>query len=564
MFIKNYYLNIDYNMFKASASGTYVPSKSQSVKPDVVSDVSPLEQIRLLIPSFVGFVDPQESYMKLAVNLSGVRGQPVPDPVAGVHAFFRNWICRDGGNSATLETLEDYNAMVGSLNPFTEQSTITHLRELFAGVQETENRDGTSLYYGAPASLAGTTQTAPSTTRRVTTTPQIQFRPMLGCMSNQVVPVSLLNGMRMSIDTEDPSRALRYLTNDGSKDADTPVTVAQAKLASADDRTGVAGFDTNFFEIDTDIVTDNTGKGNPFSIDDILYTSKPDGSVEQKLGVVIGFRSSNAGTALLPVYVPQRDVGTGLLSAVDIGDLVYYKFADRVIAFNNLLGQADLGAIGTGTLNIPAPSYTLSGIEYLAQSVNPPDDYVEGMMKKAMTSEGVSLDYLSCDLFRHNQSNIEGIVQAQIPTLATRGKSIICQPLPVAWYRDMSQSSLSGIPDGARNYQFIFGSNLIPSRPAELGRYSQTLPRNEPLHTSEIQKALININKTVFNLQKIDEHFVIARGFNKYGQITNFSEATMSLRVDYGASASQVKIFNNFVWSLRRLTISKGMVSVMN
>ena len=235
-------------MFKASGSGVYVPSKSQSVKPDVVSDVSPMEQIRLLIPSFVGFVDPQESYFKCSVKLNNVRGQPVPDPVAGIHSLFRTWICRDGANQATLESLEDYNAMVGSLNHYTEQTSIQHIRELFSGVQETENRNGGSLYYSGPSDLNGASQVAPNQTLRETTTPQIQFRPMLGCMSNQVVPVNLLNGLRMNIDTEDPARALRYISKDGSQG--NGVKSGQAKTAATDDqRTGVAGFGTHLIPL---------------------------------------------------------------------------------------------------------------------------------------------------------------------------------------------------------------------------------------------------------------------------------------------------------------------------
>tara|TARA_R110002153_G_scaffold149145_2_gene300571 strand:+ start:2384 stop:4093 length:1710 start_codon:yes stop_codon:yes gene_type:complete len=565
---KFFFLFNNYKMFKATQSGVYVPSKSQSVKPDVVSDVSPMEQIRLLIPSFVGFVDPQESYLKCSVKLNNVRGQPVPDPAAGINSLFRNWICRDGSNTATLETLEDYNAMVGSINHFTEQSSIQHIRELFNGVQETENRAEASLYYGGPPDISAASAAAPQSLKRSTTTPQIQFRPMLGCMSNQVVPVNLMNGLRMSIDTEDTNRALRYLTNDGS-DQNKSVKAGTAKALNTDDaRTGTAGNGQQWFTMATDISTANGLNLNPFSVDDILYCSLPDNTQEQVLGVIVGFFI--AANFINISYVPQRAVGAnnGNTHTVTAGtNVVYYKFTDRQIAHTGLLGKTDEGiatGAGTGTLNVLAPTYTLSNIEYLVQSVNPPQAYVEGMLKKATTDQGISMDYLSCDLFRHNQSNKQGIVQAQIPTLATRGKSVISQPLPVDWYRDISKSSLSGVPDKARNYQFVWGSNLIPSRPAELSRYSQELPRNEALHTNELQKALININKVVYNLQKINENFIIARGFNKYGQITNFSEKTLSLRVDYNADAEYTKIFNNYVWSLRRVTIAKGIVSVMN
>jgi hypothetical protein len=556
-------------MFKAQSQGVYVPSKSQSVKPDVVSDVLPNEQIRMLIPSFVGFVDPQESYMKFNVKLSGVRGQPVPDPVCGIHSLFRNWVVRDGGNTATLETLEDYNAMVATLHPYTHQSSIEHLRELFSGTQTTENQNGASLFYGAPVSLAGADANTPAEGVRELKTPQIQFRPMLGSMATTVVPVSLLNGIRMTIDTEDPLRALRYLSQKGTKlgaeeSATNIVTISTALAIGDNNRTGNAGHNQQFFAVTTDIDTTDAGINNPFSVGDFLYRSDPTpapiGENEEKLGYIIGFY--NDGGKLAISYVPQRNVGAGLALTSNANSRVYVKGTEREVAHTGIIGKDDLANVGT--VSVGAPSYTLSNIEYLCQTVQPPASYVEGQMKKAMTEQGIQIDYLSCDLYRHNQSNTQGIVQAQIPTLATRGKSVICQPLPVQFYRTMDFSSFSGIPDSARNYQFVFGSSLIPSRPANLERYSQATPRNEALHTSELQKALVNIGRSVFNLQRIQDHFLIARGFNKYGQITDLAEQTLSLRVDYSANAGFQKIFNNFVWSLKRLIVSKGQVRVEN
>ena len=145
---------------------------------------------------------------------------------------------------------------------------------------------------------------------------------------------------------------------------------------------------------------------------------------------------------------------------------------------------------------------------------------------------------------------------------------MFCQPIPSANFRSLATSSFSGRADGARNYQFVKGTELIPSRVAPLERYSQTVgtkgqKRNEPLHTSELQKALHNIDLPPFSLQKIAESFVIARAFNKYSQITDLADETLSLRVDYDSGATQ-KIFNNFVYKLARLTIKQGQVSVIS
>ena len=174
---------------------------------------------------------------------------------------------------------------------------------------------------------------------------------------------------------------------------------------------------------------------------------------------------------------------------------------------------------------------------------------------------------MTSELHRFNQVNTNGIVQVQIPTLATRAKAIFCQPIPVANYRNLATSSFNGHPDNARNYQFVKGSELIPSRSVALERYSQavgatTQKRNEPLHTAELQKALVNIGQSVYSLQKISDDFSIARAFNKYGQITNLKDDSLSLRIDYNNGSA--KIFNNYVFKLARLTIAQGICSVVS
>jgi len=185
-----------------------------------------------------------------------------------------------------------------------------------------------------------------------------------------------------------------------------------------------------------------------------------------------------------------------------------------------------------------------------------------------MSAQGVQIDYLTSELHRHNQQATAGVIQAQIPTLAQRAKSILVQPIPTGHYRALRLSSLSGVPDSAKNYQFVKGTELIPSRLVDLERYSLAVPnsaavRNEPLHTSELQKALVNIGESVYSLQNIADNFAIARAFNKYGQITNLADDTLSLRIDYSAAGSQ-KILNCYVYKLARMSIAQGQVQVIS
>ena len=72
------------------------------------------------------------------------------------------------------------------------------------------------------------------------------------------------------------------------------------------------------------------------------------------------------------------------------------------------------------------------------------------------------------------------------------------------------------------------------------------------------------MDEKVLSLQRIPDHFTIARGLTKYGQVMDLSQSTLSLRVDYAGTAVLTKLFNNYVYGLRRLVINKDGVQAFN
>jgi len=571
-------------MFKSNSQGAYVPSISQAVRPDVVSDVKPEDQIRLLVPSFMGFVDPRETYCRFSLQMSGV-GRVIPDKNAGGHALFRNLLIRDGANSATLVSEEDYNASVAMLNPITQQSSVYDKHNLFEGVVENVNEDGadpTNLYYASPPDMTGSDEDNVVGSASATTV-KLQMPLRTKFMGGKIIPVGLLGGLRFQIDTENPLRALQYVETTGlceSTRADEfGIAIPAAQLTAGTGGTGFGVGDQKRNDADSkdgaysvklEVGTTNAQKNNPFAVGDFLFVQKTAGAdvgQEELLGVVDGFFID--GTDLGVSYVPQRPEAGGLVRAFAAGDApkVYVKPSEREIAHSAVIVRGD-GAAGSGSA--PAPSYTISDFEMVCLKVEPPQSYVDSMTKRAMSGEGVAMDYDTYTLYRHNQSNKVGLTTALIPAQQSRALSCLAQPLAVNGFRNIALSSLVGEPDNARNYQFVFGTHLIPNRVVDLARYSQQIGtglgrvfRSDALHLSELQKAILNINEPVRNLHKIHEHFAIGRAFTRYGQVFNLKDNSLSLRVDYESTASQDKIFNNYIFHKRRLLINKDGVSVL-
>ena len=572
-------------MFKSSPAGMYVPSISQSVRPDVVSDIVNEDQIRLLIPSFLSYIDPKETYLSFNLQMGGV-GRIQPDKHAGAHALFRNLLIRNGSNSTTLVNEEDYNASVAMLNPFTEQSSVESKHNLFEGVCENDNFTANtpdSLYYGTPLSLTGSSAgnavgdigVNGSNMQRKNIAIQMRLRTKF--LGDKILPVGAMQGLRFQIDTENPLRALQYLTADregvGESGVDVGVAVPAAQLAAdwaAGDQQRANSTNLGAYNVELAINTNDNQRNNPFDIGDFLYVVKSadaqlgDGEL---LGVITGFYIN--GTALGVEYVPQRGTAVGLTNTYVIADapLVYVKPSERAVSHSAVFTKADgvAGAVGTGS--VEGVSYTISDLEMKCLKVEPPEQYNDAIMRNAMSEGGLQMDYDTYTLYRHNQSNKTGLTTALIPAQQSRALSCLSQPLDQAKLRNTAVSSLVATPDDARNYQFVFGTNLIPSRVVPLERYSQALTsndrRSEAIHISELQKSILNINEPVRNLHEIARHFAIGRGFSRYGQVFNLKDQTLSLRVDYDSTASQEKLFNNYIFHKRRLIINKDGVSVV-
>tara|TARA_R110001592_G_scaffold91224_8_gene267320 strand:+ start:644 stop:2293 length:1650 start_codon:yes stop_codon:yes gene_type:complete len=546
-------------MFKANQPNSYVPSKSVAIRPEVVSDVGQNQQIRINIPSFTAFLDPNQTFIKCDLEMKDCRGQLVPDPNGGVHSLFRNVLYRDGNNATTLELNEDYNANKSLLNHITQTPSTIHKRELFAGVQNSigDTGDEQTLYYAQRSVQGGSTATSPDETKRGTNKVEIQTQLNSGIWKQgNILPVSAMNGMRVQIDTEDVLRSCQYvdLLGEFSNKQVVPIIMTTADIAvGAQLRNAQANYAV---ETNLDLVK------NPFAINDILYGSESTGAGQQQLGSIQGFYEAT-GAKLGITYVPLRANSGGTTVALTQNtSVLFYKMADRQVALDFYLPTDGGGNVKNGRQE--APSYVLSNIEMVCQSVQPPASYVEGLLRASQTEKGVSFDIMSYELYRHNQSNTAGLFQCQIPTLMKRAKSLFSQPLSITGARNLATSSLSGIVDDAQNYEWIWGTNHYPSRLVPLQRYSQEKGTNgtfgsEALHISELQKAVVNVNEPVRNLHLLKDHFCISRSLTKYGQIMDLSTQTLSLRIDYGTGTEQ-KLFNNYVYGLRRITISRGQV----
>lgn len=546
-------------MYKANNTTQFVATKTISVKPEAQVDYNPksMNQVRWLIPQYVGFFDPRQTMMKYNLRMSG-RGYAKPDAMAGVHSLWRDIRVRDGTGAAELEMLQDYNVFTAQWWHYTTNESINHKRDLFEG--RSANYDlNNQLYFEAPGDWASNPVTA-TTDRKTLEIEQPIHSGILG--GNKVFPVVATKGLRVEMTLDDVQRSLVNTTDGGTSSI--PCALKVAKAAANDNKAAIGDAFTvavkstalpaGAFGVSRNAEPTNN---NPFDIGDPLYISLADGTQEKLLGIITQF-DKDGDNDLVISYIPTRANGVALGTDYPIDSKLYYKNSDRVSGYTATNVPAQQVADAAQQI-----SYTISNLEMLLLQVQPPAEYAQDLQTQINSEKGLSMDYRTHTLYRFNLTTLNGLTNQLIPAQQTRAYSVFSLPLAQSAQNNVDVSSFRGQTNGCQNYQYTFGGSLIPDRPISLVRYNQNPQRTDALHVIELEKALMNANYGVRNLLAVPRHFIIGRAFSKSNQVFNLSDASLSLRVEY-SGATEEKLFEHFVCYLKRVNISANGVMVMS
>lgn len=226
-------------------------------------------------------------------------------------------------------------------------------------------------------------------------------------------------------------------------------------------------------------------------------------------------------------------------------------------------------AQGTDGNAAPAGSYQITNVEFVAQIVQPPPQYLEAMTQKLKSQEGLSIDINTFQTFQGALAAGITVNSVDIPTNVSRCKAIMCVPVESAQAKDGTRGSydLSGSFDGMRSYQWAIGQSQRrePSRPVDVQNMTSTERYPSQEHIRELEKALKNSQVGVRNIREYYNNYVIGRSLSAYGGSENLNLGSARLYLEYtGANPATAKNMITFVNHIKRLTASPAglMVSV--
>ena len=590
--------------FEAEEVTKSIPSRSSYAPSDKQKSYKSGETIRFHIPQFDSFIDPRQTTLNFKVKVSGVNALCRFSNKCALHSLIENVRIYDANTNLQLETLQNYNMMAEKLHLYSENKSIRNKRGLIEGLEYTSRNFDGELYDNLPARNTDNSQlfnhqyqTGSDPNYTVTSTPTSDpntievalhlYSGILGALSNKMFPVMLTNGLRIEIDLARADQALEIWTMEG-------IVAQDGVILSGDDwgpgdsctfgiKTPTPATANPLTEVllyceknpgYTQVVCPTTGPGVPRqdAIDAGMGIIKNQlvGAVNLVIGKPLyGWTNASPPTWVFMGNITGVSCNAGENAGGDVGVTVELdgsgadgdQFVGGAGNDNSGTTQDPLNntcGVRLGDLVSTTPVVTVDDVQFIVKTLQPPQAYINSMLKQVGTTEGVQYDYMTVDTYRNNVLANERVIQINIPTLNHRATSIMTLPVDNSVGVAIERNNLRTVVDDAQNYNYIVDNQLQPTRKVDLAQLNQDPYRTEQLALFEMEKALSAITIHPRQLDFQQENFMVARALSRYGGVYNLAETgNASLRVEY-TNPVKNKLMVTFIGGLRRLVINKN------
>ena len=592
-------MSVDFESEEVRAS---IPSRSSYAPSDKQKSYNAGDTLRFHIPAFQSFIDPRMTTLNFKIQVKDAESLVRFSNKCSLHSLIDVVRIYDANTNLQLETLQNYAEMAQKFHMYSENQSIRNKRGLIEGLEYTSRNFDGEYYDNLPARNCDQSQlfnhgykTGSDANYSVTTnigadpnTIEVAlhlYSGVLGALSNKMFPAIICNGLRIEIDTNTPEKCLEAWTLEGLVKDDGEVFGAGEGIGDSC-RFGVTAPTPTTANPLTSVLL-YTEKQAGFNQDPTATNAPTQAAVDDGMNVVknqlVGAVNLIPGkdlygwtNAAAPTFVKMGTIqevscnageNTGGLVAVEVTFV-----ADPANANGDLFvggaGRDNAGAIqdeknntcGVRATDVFAytPSIQISDVQFIVKTAQPPQSYINSMMKQLASAEGIKYDFLTLDTYRNNVLGGERVVQLNIPTLNHRATSIMTLPLDNSKGNAIQHQNLDTVVDDADNYNYLIDNKLQPTRRVPLKQLSQTVPKTEQVALFEWEKALTAVKIHPKNLDFQDTNFAIGRHLSRYGGVYDLaSTGNASLRIQYGNDTNKNKLMVTYIGGLRRLIVNK-------
>lgn len=594
--------------FESEEVRASIPSRSSYAPSDKQKAYALGETIRFHIPAFQSFIDSRMCTLNFKCRVENANALLRFSNKCGLHSIIDQIRIMDANTNTVLETLQNYAEMAQKFHLYSENQSIRNKRALTEGLEYTSRAFDGCAYDDYPARNSDNSQlfnhgykTGADAVYDVTTnvgsdpnTIEVAlhlYSGILGALSNKMFPAIICDGLRIEIQTNIAEKCLELWTAEGIVDDNGAVDSTIGDGDSA--RFGIiAPTPTTANPLTSITLYTEKQAGynqNPTATNSPTQAAVDDGVVAVKnqlvgaVNLVVGRELFGFTNEAVPVWTKMGVIESVSCNAGQDGGgevAVTVNFVPNAANADGELfvggaGRDDAGAVQdakNNTCGIKVSDVNkkttagqadmrvvLSELQFIVKTAQPPQSYINSMMKQAASEEGIKYDYLTLDCYRNSVLSGERVIQLNIPTLNHRATSIITLPVNNSQGLSVTAQNIDTIVDDVKNYNYLIDNKSQPVQRVRLTQLSQVPAKTEQVALFEAEKALSAVKIHPKNLDYQDKNFFVGRHLSRYGGVYNLAATgNASLRMEYDTTSNKNKLMVTYIGGLRRLVVNRN------
>jgi hypothetical protein len=577
-----------------------VGEKKISVPSENGLSYSPGQKVQIFVDPSTKFMDGRETYLQFNVKLSlpsgGTPTRLQLDKCTST--LIKNIRIYDGSRGQLLEEIADYATYVSVKYDYDKDKTTENMRALTEGcaVHQPDNRgdQGTSKTGMANTitnpffkKTSGNQSTAFSDTDFLNAKITLPLHTGIFADSVSIFPVMMTNGLYIEIDLNEAEYVVKQLDS-VLRDVRTPLNPYFHSLngsSTANDWAAAATADTFYVSDLNNLSGADRVARFPFVVGETINFCRSDNngsksvlSAAATISEINLSAAANGGQGLIEVVLGATLTNNG----VDIASEDYVMYSTAV---------ADAASYDA--------SFEISNVNLVVSQVMLDPAYEAGMLSKVREGRAIEFDIMSATNYKHSILASDRQTTFQIFAQNSRAKALLVVPQDSSVYTSSqlisgsgtyviqgtnyatdnttsktahdiciasTRSAYSGICDELSSIQYLINGKRVPSREISTKKIA-TKESLDAFHLYELEKTLDNSGIKPKSFSEFMTNFVFGRSFSAGGQNgvldLRGKDLAVILRYQTGTAPSKPKLFNSYVFHIRRLVISDGSVEVV-
>eukprot|EP01043_Picozoa_sp_COSAG02_P048067 COSAG02_NODE_4681_length_5103_cov_2.175659_2_plen_592_part_00 len=562
---------------------------------------SPGQKVQLFVDPSTKFMDGRETYLEFNVKLSLPSGK-APTRLqldkAGASVLIRNIRIYDGSRGNLLEEVNAYDTYVAVKYDYDKDRNAENMRAL---------REGSSVYQPGNRGDSGTTQSAMANTLtnpyfKQTTGDQsasfsdsdfltakvcVPLHTGIFANSDTIFPVMMTGGLYMEIDLNDAPAVIKQLDS-VLLDRKVPLNpVFHSLNGSSTPDTWVNGSAATTFYVDTDNSISGADRVAKFPF---------------VVGETIGFALSNNNGSLATLSATATISQINSSSSASGGTGLVEVVLDASITNNGVTIDQNFALFSTAVSSQTSydATYAVSNVNLVVSQIQLDPAYEQGMIQKVRDGKAIEFDIQSLTNYKHSILASDRQTTFQIFSQNSRARSLLVVPVDSTVYTSAQQisgsgcymitgtdstnacatsknaddvalannrSQFTGVCDQLSSIQYtIDGGMRVPSREISTKKIA-TKNSLDAFHLFELEKTLDAAGIPPKSFTEFMNNFCFGRSFGAGSQKgvmdLRGKDLAVILKYQTATAPSVGKLFNSYVFHIRRLVLRDGGVDVV-